>query len=148
MTERGFSLIELLIITAILGILGQLGLTAFWVYKDNAEYAVGQATLRNVRVNSEDGDLEAEPGTVVPLVFTTDAGGRVAGQLQEILPGAVTPEHLLLGASYDYCDSEDPPMQVKQLIVVKPCRSTRRLQLLKFCNGVELLQEGLPGGCP
>lgn len=146
--QGGFSLVELLIVIAIIGVLSMLGTTAFWIYKDRAEYAKGESTMRNVRVNAVDGDLEAADGLFIGLTTTDRSGGPMPAGLDEILPGAVTPPDLVLAALYDSCDAGDPPMQVKQLISVAPCRSVRSLRWTKFCNGLELLQGDLPGGCP
>lgn len=145
-SERGFTFIELLVTVAILGVLSALALTAFAVYKDNAEVARGQSTMRNARVSFEVGDEDATPGLSVPLTFTATAGGPVPGALSAILPGAETPKDLMLGAQYEYCDTNSPAMQLNQLLVVVPCRATRRLQWMRFCGGLEVIQENLPGG--
>ncbi|MCC6954753.1 MAG: type II secretion system protein [Deltaproteobacteria bacterium] len=146
--EDGFTLIELLIVVSIIGILAALGVTTFTLMKERAEYARGQDTLRSAQTAFEVGDQEAAPGTTVALTYTGDAGGAVGGALGALLPGAVTPLNVDLGAMYEYCDSSSPPLQVKQFLNVVPCNSTRRLTWTRFCGGTEIRLENLPNpGC-
>lgn len=146
-SERGFTLIELLVSLAIISSLSGLALTGFIVYRDNAEYTRGEATFRNARVAMETGDMDAPVGLNVGYTVSGDSGGPVPGALQTILPGAETPKDLKLGAMYTYCDDSSNPMQLHELLVVVPCKSTRGLRWVKFCGGTEILFENNPGSC-
>ncbi len=140
--EDGFTLIELLYAISIIGILSVMMWGAFYVYKENAEYAKAEATLRNARTAMEVGDQEASEGMAVGLSFSEVDGGPVEGDLQVMLPGATVSPDVRLGAMYFNCTPEDG-MAISQMIIAQPCKANRYISWTKFCNGLEVQQNNI-----
>ena len=145
-SEAGFTLIELLISLSIIGILAALSLTAFFVYKDKAEYAKAETDLRTSLVAFIVGDQDAVAGDSLALTYTNQTGGSVPAAMEQFLPKAVTSKGVEIGAQYQYCDSTDPPFQVKMYLTAESCLADKRVEWTKFCGGTEVRLENLPGG--
>ncbi len=144
LSERGASMIELLYVIVIIGVLSMISLTGYAMYREDAEYAKAESTLRNARTAFEVGDQEAPEGLTIPATFSDTVGGPVAGPLATLLPGAKVSKDVRLGAAYTYCDPGVDPVTVKQLLISQPCRSSRYTTWLKLCNGTEISQHDLP----
>ena len=144
-SEKGFTLIELLYSVSIVGILAAISMTAFYVYKEDVEYAKAVNDLRNARTAFEVGDSEASAGDAMGLTFTATTGGEVVAPLDEYLPGAVTSNQVMLGAQYRNC-SPDEGMVINQMLVSIPCNAERYTSYTRFCNGLEILQNDIEGG--
>jgi prepilin-type N-terminal cleavage/methylation domain-containing protein len=147
-SEAGFTLIELLITVATLGALAGIMLTSYQVYRENAEYALAEQTLRDALTAFETGDADAAPGTVLPMTATGRNGGPVAGALAAILPGAVTPREVVVEALYNHCDTTSGPFDLRGMIISTPCRASTRAQWVSFCGGFQIRNAHMPSpGC-
>lgn len=149
--EGGFTLIELIIVFSIIGILASMAVTAFYVYREDVEYAKVEADLRNARLAAsafefEDDSLPA--GFSVPLTFSATDGSPLAGNLATILPGGSVSPDVMLGASYDACDATSHPFDLNSRILSLPCRADRYAFYVKFCGGFNIYipNIALPGG--
>lgn len=145
-SEKGFTLIELLMVVVIIGILSALGMTSFFIWKEKAEYAKGQSTLRSAITAFEAGDSEAPEGTSVALTTTDTAGGPMPAALKDLLPGAVNSPYVELSASYESCDTGSAGLQVNRFLSVTPCKTTKRMTYTVFCNGTVVQLDNLAGG--
>lgn len=139
--QSGFTLIELLVTVSILSILSGLAIAAFTVYRENAEYTKGAATLRNARTAMDVGELELPDDFSLAYTTTGTSGGDLPGVLSTTMPGISTPIDVRLGAEVNACDSSSNPLDRRELIVVESCKSTQSVRWQKFCGGVEVLLE-------
>ena len=144
--QDGFTLLELLVVTAIIAVLLYLGLTSFWVYRTEAAYSVANTVMRNSRVAVEAAmnDLD-HPPLAASLVQ------RAAGQIQDsagktYLPQMQLPINVKLTASYDPsctvggCQSD--------FIEVRHCLGKEYVQWVRFGDGVETQIDHIQGsGC-
>jgi len=147
LSESGFSMIELLTVTAIIGVLAQISMTGFVVYRGKAEFAKADSLYRNARTAAAAG--EDDLGNAFSLAYTesVDSGGDLVGGLASVFPALGTPKDVILGASVDSCAgaSMDPNI----VLVVKPCRGDgKHIEYVRLCNGIETLDRRAAGnGC-
>ncbi len=147
-SERGFTLIELFVTIAILSILSGLSIASFILYKENAEYSKGSATLRNARTALGVGELELPDGYSLPYTQTAGSGGMLSGELARVMPGANTPSNVQLGAEVTLCSELSAPLDRAAYVVSKPCLSKQEARWQKFCGGLEILLEHVSNPAP
>lgn len=146
--QQGFSLLEVLIVIVILGLLSMFAITSFWLYKEKAEYAKAESTYRSMRTAIEVGDQEADVGSSVAYAETVESGGPVSGALADLLPGGTTPNGVIVGASFEYCDGASGAMDVRQFLAVKACKADKQINFTRFCGGIEIFTPNIAGsGC-
>jgi prepilin-type N-terminal cleavage/methylation domain-containing protein len=138
-SEAGFTLIELLYTFTIIGVLSVLSMSAFFVYKENAEYAKAEATLHGARLALQQGELDASPGMNVGMTWTGTGGGVVSGDLAVIMPGASTSKKVRLGGMYNDCSALNG-LDPWEVAIAQPCNADRYVRWTKFCNGIQLLE--------
>ena len=147
-SESGFTLIELLVSVAILFILAGLSIASFIIYKDDAEYTKGVATLKNSRTAMSVGELELPDDFTLPFTKSSEAGGPLVGVMSTALPGANTPVNVKLGVEVVPCDDSSSPFDRNQLLVAEACRSSKAVRWQKFCGGTEVLIEHVSNPTP
>lgn len=147
--EEGFTLIELIITTSMISILTALSWGAFWIYKDNSEYARAEVTYRNARTALEVGEQELPDGAAIAFQYTATTGGNVLPPLADFVPGASVPDDVRLGVMYRDCGGM-ANMALNSLLVAEPCQATKQVRWMRFCNGIEVLMPKIPQpkGCP
>lgn len=146
--ESGFTLVELLVTVAVLMILGGLSLCSYILYKENAEYAKGTATLRNARTALGVGELELPDGYALAFTQTGTSGGMLAGEMARVMPGANTPGGVRLGVEVNDCSETSGPMDRALYVVSEPCLSKESARWQKFCGGMEILLEHVSNPTP
>lgn len=133
---------------SILGILSGLSIAAFNVYRENAEYTKGSATLRNARTAMGAGELDLPDDFVLAYTTSGTGGGSLPGGLGTTMPGIATPIDVRLGAQVDACDTSSNPFDPSKLIVVESCRATQSVRWQRFCGGAEVLLEHIDTPTP
>lgn len=148
--QSGFTLIELLVVVSIIGVLALIAITQFSIYREDAEYAKAETSLRNARTALEFGteEITSDDGSV-PYTQTTLDSAALPVDLAEIMPGATLSPDVVLGVQFNYC--EDPEtLDINQLVTAFPCKASTYTLWLRFCNGLELPMGPLPlpaGAC-
>lgn len=139
LNTKGFTLVELLVSIAIVGILAALALTGFTIYKQDAEFAKAESDLRNARVSMEAGSQDLPDGYSLPLTYTSTTGGAVEDPIEEVLPEGVTSKDVQLGVNYESCAGSSP--DVHQYIVAIACKGgeNNARTWTKTCDGLEIL---------
>jgi len=133
-SERGFTLVELLTVVAILGVLAKLALSAFSVYRGKAEFSKAASLYTDARTASAAG--EEDLGASYSMAFTesTSSGSPLAGSLASFFPNITMAKDVVLGASVSPCSSST--MDPNIIISVKPCRGDgKHIEYIRFCDG-------------
>ncbi len=144
-SNKGFTLIELLFAMSIISILASLSWGAFYVYKEDAEYSKAERLIHDAQTSIMLGNMEAAPGFSQGYTVTDTSGGPVDNALAGILPGAVTPKDVRLGAMLSSC-SGGSDTSLNLFLVAQPCKAGKEIQWSQFCDGTTLLQGDLSGG--
>lgn len=146
--ESGFTLVELLVTVSIIGVLAQLSITSFYIYKGKAEFAKAASLYRNARTAEQAGTDDLGSSFTMSYTESTDSGGALAGLLAGLLPGITMPKDVIVGASVDSCSSGGG-MDPNLVLVVKPCRGDgKHIEYVRLCNGIDTLDFNAPGnGC-
>lgn len=145
--EKGFTLIELLTIIGLIGILYQLGLTAFYEYRGKAAYSVAEKTLRDARTAIEAGlnDYDNPPGAV-PLTVQDTQGPMSDPSLQHLLPGMMLPGSVTFRVFYDP-SCQDAGCQ-SEMMQTNHCKGEEFVRWVRFGDGLSVWMEHLAGaGC-
>ncbi len=144
--SRGFTMIELLISVAIIGVLAALSMSAFFIYKNDAEYAKAETDLRNARTAFEAG-IQDDPSGSLALAFTGTGGGVLPVAMQNVLPNAMTSKDVKLGVQYDACPAGGGAGVLSQYLVATSCNAHRAAMWTRFCDGIEVFVGEVPGAC-
>lgn len=144
--ERGFTMIELIMTSAIVAVLAAIAYTGFVIYKDEAEYSKAEHDLRNALTAIEVEDQESASGAVIGPAISGLSGGAVTGTLANILPGMATSKNIKLMAFYSNCDGKGA-LSLKHFIVSISCKAQRYVSQTSFCGGTSVRSENLSAGC-
>ena len=146
--QRGFTLIELLTVVAIIGVLGSIALTNFYIYRHKAAYGVIQSAVKNVQLAAESGTSDPDRlPAAVPLTAQTTPGLLSSALASQFLPGMMLPKNIKFQVSWDpSCITSACVAGFAQL---NHCSGLEYLQWLKYGDGTDLILENIPGsGCP
>jgi prepilin-type N-terminal cleavage/methylation domain-containing protein len=146
-SEKGFTMVELLTVVAIIGIVAKLSLTSFTIYKGKAEFSKAASLYTNARTAATAG--EEDLGSAFSMSFTesTSTGAPLAGTLATFFPNMTMAKDVILGASVSPCAGAG--MDPNLVISVKPCRGDgKHIEYIRFCNGLDSLDFTSAGnGC-
>ena len=146
--EKGFTLIELLVACSIISILSALSICSFIIYKQNAEYAKGSATMRNVRTALKAGQLDLPDDYTLAYTQSSTTGGVFTGELAKALPGGNVADAVRIGVEINTCDESSDPLDRADFLVSEPCRGTQEVRWQRFCGGTEILLEHVANPAP
>jgi len=145
--ESAFTLVELLLVIAIIGILSSLALTAFQIYKSDAAYSIISSTLHAAQTAFEAGinDIDNPPASV-GLTNQLAAGPIQDLSAQALLPGMMLPISINFEVQYDStcmtaaCQSAS--------IQIKHCNGNEYIRWVRFGDGLSLIVDHIAGpGC-
>ena len=133
-SQKAFTLIELLTVVAIIGILGKLSMSSFYVYRSDAAYSNVQRTLRDMQIAAQAGTLDIDnPPATVPLVSQVDQGPLNDAAARNFLVGFQLPPNMRIQVSYDpVCQTPDCVSGWAQL---NHCNATKYVQWLMYGDG-------------
>jgi len=146
-SERGFSMVELLTVVAIVGVLAKLALNGYSVYKGKAEFSKAASLYSNARTASVAG--EEDLGDLFSMAFTesNNSGTPLAGSLATFFPNITMAKDVVLGASVNPCLGAGIDPNV--VISVKPCKGDgKHIEYIRFCDGSDSVDFSSAGnGC-
>jgi prepilin-type N-terminal cleavage/methylation domain-containing protein len=146
-SQRGFTLVELLTVVAIIGVLATLSLQSFTVYKANAYYAQVQQTSRNARVSLEAGINNPNLPTGAMLSTYSDTPGRVTnGDGILLTPALINSRDSYVYVTYDPSCADSSC--IESYIYAKSCRLKEARAWYRYGTGLEITLDHIDSGVP
>ena len=144
--ESGFTLLELMVVTAVLGVLASMSLASFHKFKDSAFYSVSEQTLNTARTALEAGKVEIDSLDNNSYSFYQTTPGPITSSRGQILaPGLVVPKDTRLFVYHNpNCDSGG--WCLEDQVWLRNCKSSKYLYYLKYSNGYEYQVEDIKAG--
>lgn len=145
-SNSGFTIIELLVSIATLGILFGLGLEAMKEYKDRAYYSVSEKALHDARTALEAGKIDEEKwGSSVISFYMTGEGVVTSATGKQLVPGLVLPGRSRVFVRHDpSCASNT--WCLEDYVMVRNCKSSEYTYWYKYSNGQEYTQKHIAAG--
>jgi len=145
-TEKGFSLVELLTVLAILGLLAAIGLPQFSSYKQKANYAAVVAECRQIYngFNAYHQDYNSYPDTATFDLATFEplrSGGYYQGNIALKLAADKADAYAAPNASEFWLQVTQKDNIINQLLVINSDKAT--LAPGKKLRGVVLVRNGV-----
>lgn len=143
-SNKGFSLIELLVVIGIIGVLAGLGTAIFSFYRQTAGYQVSKMAMRDV-VTALDAGLSDKDQLVAFEHVQNTPGEITLPAAHKLLPGLQLSANLKLSVRYDPncvtagCESAH--------ITVTSCLAEEHVEYLRLGDGFFLTIDHVAGGC-
>ncbi len=142
--ERGFTLVEVLVVTATIMLLAAIGLTVFQVYKSSAAYAVMAQSFADARRSLEAGinNFDAAPPAVN---FTQQVPGELLdAAARQLMPAFRVPANVKIEVSYNpACTDRSCESAYVEL---RHCQASEHIRWTRLGDGLDLLLEHIAGG--
>ncbi len=136
--KRGFSLVELIIVIAIISALGLLSVSSYYRAKHVAAFSVSQATVRQIKTALSLGLVQLlEGGGSINLVeiITNQSQIQNSPTLRELLWGFMLPNRVTLTLQVDSsCDSQSCTLAG---VVVDHANACKLIQTIQYGDGSE-----------
>ncbi|MFN8390220.1 MAG: type II secretion system protein [Bdellovibrionota bacterium] len=134
--QGGFTLVELLVTTAIIVILTGIAFTGFTVYKESAYMRISEQLMHQARTALEAGKQDNEgAGTELVTVDQNTAGPLSDPVAQALMPGLVLTPHVRIYATYDPTCSDATCMQ--DYIMTRHCLTQKKVVYFRTFGGIE-----------
>jgi prepilin-type N-terminal cleavage/methylation domain-containing protein len=129
-TQSGFTLVELLVATAIIMVLAGLAVQAYNIHKENAYHAIALGMMQQTRTALAAGKVDSEsfPQSAM-IVDQRSAGVATNGDANLLVPGLVVPERFHVQVRHDPTCTE--PGCIEDSIVCQHCNAKRRVLYVK-----------------
>ena len=130
-SEAGFTLLELLVASAIIVILSGLSIQSYVIYREDAYHKLAMQMMGQTRTAMEAGKVDSESfGSATMFVETTDPGPATSGDGETIVPGLVLPEDFYLYVWHDPTCATDSC--VEDYVITRHCKANQRVVHYKF----------------
>ena len=142
MNERGFTIIELLVVIVIVGTLGGLAMSQFAVYKADAQYTKAQSSLRDMRTSfqaAEQEEIIEGAGAGDSLTGTSTVNAPLAGNLATLFPGIQPSSEVKIHAQWfpRRCEGSNGT-QLEQFFKATSCEAKMATSYARHCDGTEI----------
>ena len=117
----------------IIGILSATSLSAFSVYKQDAEYARAETTVRSAITAMTLGELEAPEGFSMAYTSSETNGNPLIGELATMFPSAVVPNEIKLSGEWGDCEAG---AIFDKRVVAEPCKGAGYVAWIRTCGGI------------
>ena len=146
--QRGFTLIEVLVVMSLIGVLALLSVQSFQTYRKKASYTVAMSALREARGAATGTLIQAD--IVFPevnFVSQSTSGELTDADMSEVFPGVIlSPSIKFTGAYFPNCGDANCTAVFAQ---VRPCSGEEYATWTRLGDGTEILAEHIAGvGCP
>lgn len=142
-SQDGFTFIELLVVTSVIGILAASSLQSYMEYLDNGYRARARIAMSDVRTSMEGAHVGQENVSAELSTSTNQPGLVTAGDGATLLPGFVNSKDLQLTASFSGpCDSGlAGDTCLLESATVHVCKVGYQLVFLRYKDGVSVDSE-------
>lgn len=156
LSEKGFTLVELLVVIAMLGILSTIGLASYSEYRNRTFHAVAEQMMHDVQVSLESGAAGLSRAAPDFYWAWTDGNGELQGwRLDEFLPGTKVEENTRLDANYNgFCAAfanqwcgPNNLCCVVSWATTRHCDGETAIQWMRWNTGLTLKNEWANWGC-
>lgn len=139
-TQKGFSLIELLVVMAMIGVLASMATQSYTMYKHKAQHSSAIVLFNQARSSLEGGKINSESESFSDPVMEFDqlGPGLPGGEYGQILlAGLVLPENHKVFVRHvtDCADSTC----VEDIISVRHCQTDKMATLTAFHGGSSVI---------
>ncbi len=142
--DSGFSLIELLTITSLIGVLAFLSIVNYREYKTKALYSGAEILMKNARIAMEAGKIDVEGQMRLFRAWSTSQGMVTSGDGQTIAPGLNNMKDYYIFVHYDpRCNHGGCS---ESMVMAKTCKGNQYLSWARAGDGTESLIEHVSGG--
>ena len=140
--EAGFSLIELLVASAIMGILAGLAVEAFSVYRDKSYYSISEQVLVQARTSLEAGLIDVADLDGWHSIWQNTPGPPTTETGQRLAPGLVVPVDSIVYVRHrSDCGNEE--WCIEDYAYVRHCKADEYTYWYRYRNGREWTARGV-----
>ncbi len=145
--NSGFTIVELVLVTVIVGLLSAMASQAFTLMKERAYYVSSERVMQDARTALEAGTLHEGDFSGMQTISQNSSGLVTVGLGQTLVPGLVLPEFT------NFLVQHDPDCQngacLASFISVRNCKSQRYTYWFRLGNGGESLLQSVsaPASC-
>ena len=128
-SESGFTLVELLVASAIVVILSGLAVQAYVIYRENSYHTIAKQMLGNTRTAMEAGKVDSESFDS-NLFFVSQTPGAASGMdADELVPGLTLPEDFYVYVFHNpVCQTAGC---MEDYVITRHCKSNQRVIYFK-----------------